>query len=105
MTLPPNPDAALAEILGDEYLAWVANSVQDTTDDLRTDNDAAERKELRERLQVLEAWKINAGLEAPLIDDLIWHYRDALGLTEIPTNQHDPHYWDEKREDFKREGP
>ena len=57
------------------------------------------RHELRERLQALEAWKIGAGLELPIIEDLIWHYRDALGLTEIPTNMHDHGYWPEKRDE------
>jgi len=92
---PPSPDAALKEILGDEYLAAVAHSTAEPT----------RRREWRERLQALEAWKIGAGLELPIIEDLIWHYRDALGLTEIPTNMHAPDYWREKREDFKREWP
>jgi hypothetical protein len=60
------------------------------------------RGELRERLQALEAWKQDAGLELPIIEDLIWHYRDALGLTEIPTSMHDPDYWKEKREELGR---
>ena len=88
----PHPPAAdFAPAHGDPV------SRESFSSDLRT------RHDLRERLQVLEAWKLDAGLEAPLIEDLIWHYRDALGLTEIPTNAHDPGYWDEKREGFKRE--
>jgi len=51
------------------------------------------RHELRERLQALEAWKIGAGTEAPLIEDLIWHYRDALGMTEIPENNELSRAW------------
>jgi hypothetical protein len=74
---PPSPDAALAEILGDDYLATVAHSIRQQ----RTDAALACRHELRERLQALEAWKIDAGLELPIIEDLIWHYRDALGIS------------------------
>ena len=94
----------------DNYLAFAVRSIRDAAEGLRADNDdAAARRELRERLQALEAWKIGAGPELPIIEDLIWHYRDALGLTEIPTNMYDPDYWKEKREDleriFKREWP
>jgi hypothetical protein len=63
----------------DEYLARPGN----IGDELRMIESAraACRHELRERLQVLECWKVGAGLEAPLIEDLIWHYRDTLGIS------------------------
>jgi len=84
----PHPPAAdFAPAHGDPV------SRESFSSDLRT------RHELRERLQVLECWKLDAGLEAPLIEDLIWHYRDTLGLTEIPTNQHDPDWFEQRRRD------
>ena len=88
LPLQPHPPAAVSPAHGIQSAAS-RESFQEPT-----------RHDLRERLQVLECWKVDAGLEAPLIEDLIWHYRDALGLTEIPTNQHDPGYWEEKHQEF-----
>lgn len=70
----------MTAILDDDYLALAANLIRDAADDLRADNNTAERKELRERLQVLESWKVCSSVaEAVAINDLIWIYRDALG--------------------------
>lgn len=67
-----------------EGLELVAEIIRDAAADLRADNDTAARKELRERLQVLEGWKAGAtpgSVEAVFIDDLMWLYRDALGIS------------------------
>lgn len=66
------------------YLERAATAIKGAADDLRADNEAAARKELRERLQVLEAWKAGAipgSVEAVILDDLMWLYRDALGIS------------------------
>lgn len=63
------------------YLERAATAIKDAADDLRADNDAAARKDLRERLQVLEGWKAGAtpgSVEFVFIEDLMWLYRDAL---------------------------
>ena len=65
--------------LDDDRLAGIAQTIRDAATDLRADNEAAERKELRSRLQVLEAWKAGAvGIEADFIEDLMEIYLDAL---------------------------
>lgn len=66
------------------YLERAATAIKGAADDLRTDNEQAVRKELRERLQILEGWKAGAlpgSVEAVFIDDLMWLYRDALGVS------------------------
>lgn len=66
-----------------DYLELAAGLIREAAADLHADNENAARKELRDRLQVLEGWKASAtpgSIEAVFIDDLMWIYRDALAL-------------------------
>lgn len=66
-----------------EGLELVAEIIRDAAAELHADNETAARKELRDRLQVLEGWKASAtpgSVEAVFIDDLMWIYRDALAM-------------------------
>lgn len=67
---------ASPSILDDDHLADVEHAGRFITN---IHAELRRRHELRERLQALEAWRLDAGLELPAIEELIWHYRDALG--------------------------
>ena len=79
------------------FLKRAGQAIAGAAADLKADNDAAARREIRERLQVLQFWKITADeTEGALIEQLEGYLEYLLDPERIPTSSHHPDYWREK---------